>query len=41
MEEPPEEKNGRGIPVAGKSPETTAMLSTAWRKTTVVRPNAR
>jgi hypothetical protein len=29
-EEPPAEKNGSGTPVAGRVPETTAILRKAW-----------
>jgi hypothetical protein len=41
IEEPPVEKKGSGIPVAGTNPETTAMLKSACETIAVVSPKAR
>ncbi len=41
VDDPPEEKKGRGMPVAGTKPVTTAMLSRAWRVMVLVMPKAR
>lgn len=38
-DEPPEEKNGNGIPVVGEAPQTTAQLKTDWQKMQSVHPN--
>ena len=38
-DDPPAEKNGRGTPVAGRAPETTAILSKAWERIIVTRPH--
>jgi hypothetical protein len=40
IDDPPEEKKGSGIPVAGTSPETTATFSSAWNRIQVVIPIA-
>jgi len=40
-EEPPAEKNGSGIPVAGSAPETTATLSKTCEIIIVVKPAAK
>ena len=37
-DEPPDEKKGRGIPVAGKARTTTPQFSIDWIKITNVDP---
>ena len=40
IDEPPCEKNGRGIPVAGKAPQTTPQFISDCRTILVVQPKA-
>ena len=40
MEEPPDEKNGRGIPVAGTAPLTTAIFISDCSTIISAQPNA-
>jgi hypothetical protein len=40
-EDPPAEKKGRGIPVAGRNPETTAIFTRVWDTIMVTRPQPR
>lgn len=39
-EEPPDEKNGRVIPVTGRAPHTTPQFSKDWITIQVVSPKA-
>jgi hypothetical protein len=40
-EDPPAEKNGRGIPVAGNDPDTTAILTRTWEQIIVISPKVK
>ena len=40
MDEPPDEMNGRGLPVVGNTPIAHAMFKNAWKTRAIVSPPA-